>query len=251
MNETISFEEIGLILALAAARDQRTVGDADGLAWHSDLNAAGVTYADADAALTRFYSIEMARLEPEHRRRVTTPDVIGIARKIRTERLANFIYEPPPGDSDPLYLDRLRGQIAAVADGGRPALTELPAIAGPPHASVARAIAGAFQSVPGADPAVAEVKRPGPLGAVCPKCKAPVGRPCRFGSGKERPAHPARVLASGGEVPGLADGATDATEIERRKAASRAALAALPPGAKPGPADGFEPAATTDFPKEA
>ncbi|PBO24035.1 hypothetical protein CLM85_12610, partial [Streptomyces albidoflavus] len=79
----ISYEEVGALLGLAAARDQRIAGEADVLAWHADLNAASINYADADAALTRFYAVEMAGLEPDKRRRVTTPDVIAIARKIR------------------------------------------------------------------------------------------------------------------------------------------------------------------------
>lgn len=125
MAETISFEQVGKILALAAARDQRTVGEADVLAWHSDLNAARVSYDDADAALTRFYGVDMARLDPEHRRRVTTPDIIATARKMRAERLQNFRYEPDPSDENPReYLRRLRAQIADVAEGRRPA--ELP-----------------------------------------------------------------------------------------------------------------------------
>lgn len=227
MNDTITFEEVGLILALAAARDQRTVGDADGLAWHSDLNAAGVTFNDASAALTRFYSVEMAGLEPDERRRVTTPDVISIARKIRNERLANFIYEPPPGDQDPHYLRNLRRQVSAVADGREPALVERPAIEGGPAPALAKVLIGIGREVPGDDeePAVEKVRRAGPLGVICPKCRAPIGRRCRVPGrndqpGKERAtAHPARAAVARGES--LPDPAEQAREIDRRREVSR------------------------------
>lgn len=210
----ITFEEAGRLLGLAAARDQRIVGDADILAWHADLNAAAVSYTDAESALTRFYAVEMAGLEPEARRRVTTSDVIGIARKIRNERLANFVYEPPPGDEDPNYFARLRGQLEATANGRRPALTERPALEGGPHPDVAKALAGLVgQAVPDEDDETSSVKRPGPLGTECPKCKAAIGRPCRTPGGKERASHPART----GQT---SDPAAEQAEAERRRAAS-------------------------------
>lgn len=209
----ITYEEAGRLLALAAARDQRTVGDADVLAWHADFNAAGLSYADADAALTRFYAVEMASLKTEDRRRITTPDVISIARKIRNERLANFVYEPPPGDDDPNYLARLRGQLEATANGRRPALTERPALEGGPHPDVAKFLAAIDKTLPDEDGETSSVKRPGPLGTGCPKCQAAIGRPCRTPGGKERVPHPARK----GEA---SDPADEQAEIERRRAAS-------------------------------
>lgn len=219
----ISYEEAGRLLALAAARDQRTVGDADVLAWHADFNAASLSYADADAALTRFYAVEMASLKTEDRRRVTTPDVISIARKIRSERLANFVYDPPPGGDDPHYLARLRGQIEATATGRRLALTELPVLEGGPHPTVAKALAGIGQNVSdeeATDADVGSVRRSGPLGNACPKCSAAIGRPCRTPGGKERAAHPARK----GET---SDPEQERAEIERRRAASAATLRRL------------------------
>lgn len=224
----ISYEEAGRLLGLAAARDQRTVGDADILAWHADLNAAGVTFQDASAALTRFYAVDMASLEPDRRRRVTTPDVISIARKIRNERLANFIYEPPPGDSDPNYLARLRGQLEAVASGEQPVLTERPELEGGPNPKVAQLLSGIGRCVPetdeeaaaGAEAEIDTVRRSGPLGTECPKCSAAIGRPCRTPGGKERAPHPARK----GEG---SDPEQERAEIERRRAASAATLRRL------------------------
>ncbi|HEY9368357.1 zinc finger domain-containing protein [Streptomyces sp.] len=228
----ITFEEAGEILGLAAARDQRIVGDADILAWTSDLNAAGISYSDAAAALTRFYAVEMAGLEPDQRRRVTTPDVIGIARKIRAERLANFVYDPPPGDDDPNYLARRRGQLEATASGQAPALTERPALEGGPHTSVRLALAGMGRQVPDEDgeetPAeVVEIRRPGPLGVECPNCHAAIGRPCRVEIGGKRrelrKPHAARTRVANGGPAQL----ESQDEIERRRAASAARLASL------------------------
>lgn len=219
----ISYEEAGQLLGLAAARDQRTVGDADVLAWHSDLNAAGVSYADASAALTRFYAADMAGLEPEKRRRITTPDVISIARKIRNDRLANFTYEPPPGNSDPDYFRRLRGQLEATASGRVPPPRERPQLEGGPNAQMRALVASIGRAVADTDEeAAAEterntVRRSGPLGRECPKCSAALGRPCRTPGGKERAPHPARK----GEASSPEE---ERAEMDRRRAASAASL---------------------------
>ncbi|MCX4543823.1 hypothetical protein [Streptomyces sp. NBC_01565] len=190
--EYIDFEETSEVLALAAARDQRTVGEADILAWHADLNAGRVNRADAVAALTRFYSHEMAGLEPDERRRVTSPDVINLARKIRNERLENFLYEPPPGDSDPHYLARLRGQITEVMDGRRAPIAALSA--GVPQPKMLALLPGVGQ-MPDMDDdeqrpieaeLIDEVRRSGPLGLVCPTCQAAIGRPCKTPGGSEK-----------------------------------------------------------------
>lgn len=229
MTETITFHEVGQLLGLAAARDQRTTGDADTLAWHADLNTAGITYAAASTALSRFY-VDQAALPVDQRYRATTPDIIAISRKIRAERLANFVYDPPPGDEDPHYLTRLRGQIAATADGTRnpePPRTPIDAQPRP----IAALLPGVGRDIPDA---IAAVKRPGPLGIECPKCHAPTGRPCRLPGGNERPPHPARTTAAGGGNP--EPSAQQQAEIERRRAISRHAV---PPGQVVEPNDGF------------
>lgn len=231
----ITFEEAGRLLGLAAARDQRTVGDADILAWHADLNAAGVTLPVAEQALTRFYAKDMASLEPDQRRRVTTPDIIGIARKIRAERVADFVYEPPPGDEDPHYLRRLRGQLEATANGARPAAPERAAIESGAKRDVQALLGQVGRVVPGepdseAPVEVERVRRPGPLGVECPTCQAAIGRPCKAGEfgGNRRPRelrnpHAARGRVARGEPASL----ESPEEIERRRAASRAHLARL------------------------
>jgi hypothetical protein len=60
--------EIAKILALAAARDLRTVGDVDVLAWHEDIG--DLDFADAREAVTRHYRESTDRLMPAHVRRL-------------------------------------------------------------------------------------------------------------------------------------------------------------------------------------
>jgi hypothetical protein len=220
MPETITYEEIGRLLGLAAARDQRTVGDADGLAWHEDLNAACINYDDAQAALAAFYQ-EMANRRPADRFRATPIDIIDNARRLRRERLASFVYEPGDGDDDPQqYLANLRQQIAATANGQRPANPDaVPQLEGGPHPTVLAAIEGAVRTVPDDKPA----RKPGPLGIECPTCKARIGRHCQWPGGTRRPTHGARKRAANGEPPAPAD------DTAERRAASAAALQQLTP----------------------
>lgn len=219
MTETITFEQVGDVLALAAARDQRTVGDGDILAWYDDLNAAHVTFDDVRAALARFY-VEQARLEPAQRYRATTPDIIATVRKLRTERLANYAYAPPQGDSDPNYLDRLRGQIADVASGTVPAPTSPLALEGGPHPDVAARLKvlgryipdGVRQQLAPHRPAAAareaaiRAGHPDYLAVPCTWCGAREGERCRSrrvvpgaGATSNKPRstpHPSRVDAA-------------------------------------------------------
>jgi hypothetical protein len=59
---------------------------------------------------------------------IAPAEIIAEVRRERRTRLANFQYEPEPGDDNPReYLRRLRAQIADVADGRR--VAELPSAA--------------------------------------------------------------------------------------------------------------------------
>lgn len=230
-------DDAARLLAACAAFDNRQPSQIAKRAWATALRDVPLDQ-DAFDAVARFYGTPPK--EAGQRLWIQPHDVRTHRKIIRSERLENFIYEPPSGDRDPLYLARLRGQLDAIGSGRAAGPSDAPALTGGPHPSVAKELKGAFREVPGEDGEVEKVKRPGPLGVECPKCHAVIGRPCRFGSGKERPVHPARVLASGGEVPGLSPDDSEASaEIARRKAASRAYLAALPSDAKPEPADGF------------
>jgi hypothetical protein len=125
VTETITSEEIGYLLGLAAARDQRTVGDADILAWHADLNAARVTLRSAEAALTHYYAVIAPRSDPDRRFRISGPDLLAIIRKARTDRLNSgaLVDDGDPDETPQEFVARRRATERAVADGrlGNPA----------------------------------------------------------------------------------------------------------------------------------
>ncbi|MFD0052998.1 hypothetical protein ACFVHR_04640 [Streptomyces sp. NPDC127168] len=132
--------------------------------------------------------------------------------RIRGSRTHDFVYEPPPGDSDPDYLARLRGQLAATGDGHRPPVLakELP------RRPVAELVASLADALPDIPVDVSSVRRPGPLGHECPTCRAAIGRPCRIGqTGRERAPHEAREAAAHGRIYD-----PDAEEQRRRQAAA-------------------------------
>lgn len=225
----IDFEQAANLLGLAAARDQRTVGDADILAWHDDLNAANIPYTDARAAITHFYAVHNASLQPDKRWRITSVDIIDIARRLRHDRLEGFQYEPGDADETPAqYLARLRTQITATADGVRP---PAPAIeSGRPRPELAAALDALTRAVPNPDDETAEPAaaqpRPdaSPFSVPCPVCAARLGHHCRWPNGNRRTTHPARRRAAAGEpltTPGTED------EAAQRRAAAAAHLASL------------------------
>jgi hypothetical protein len=142
---------------------------------------------------------------------VSPAEILAEVRTIRDERLADFQYEPPAGDSDPNYGQRLREQRAAVADGRRPPVLER-AITGPTFPE----LQAAAQDRPYALPTAEErPERRGPLGVTCPACRAPIGRPCHLGRMRV-PPHAARRRAANGQT------------LDPRDTA-RSALAALTP----------------------
>jgi hypothetical protein len=171
-------------------------------AWHDILG--DYQLADARQAAAR-----VARRQPF----VAPSEIADEIGKIRGERTHDFRYDPPPGESDPNYLQRLRGQLAATGDGARPPVIakELPRR---PVAELVSGLADALPDVPKAD--IAKVRRPGPLGVECPTCRAAIGRPCRTpGTGRERAPHEAREAAVHGRQHDTA------AEEQRRKEASR------------------------------
>lgn len=102
--------EIALLLGAAAARDQRTVGEADVLAWHEDLG--DLDLADARDALRRHYRESTDRIMPAHVRR--------LVKIIKDERrAAGIVRALPPGkhQDDPEREARIaknRGKVQAV-----------------------------------------------------------------------------------------------------------------------------------------
>jgi hypothetical protein len=167
-------------------------------AWHDVL--ADFALADARAA-----AAAVARRQPF----VSPAEIIDEIRKIRDARADGYqgpglSADIPDADPDDVqaYLSALRGLRTRAADGLE--MKKRP---------IAQLLAGVGREVPGE---VAAVKRPGPLGVECPNCGAPIGRPCRTPSGKERGPHSARQ--NGGTT-------DEQSEIERRKAASARHLA--------------------------
>lgn len=201
------------LLTFCAAFDRRTIGKADVLAWHTVL--ADIDYDAARHAVTAHYATETRWIMPA--------DIRQAVRKHRADTAADYqgpglTADIPDADPDdiPAYLAAIRNQRTRAAAG-------LPLTRRP----VRELLANVGQPIPDE---VAAVRRPGPLGADCPKCHAPIGRPCRLPSlndepGRERAPHSARVAVANGQA--APDPAAEAAEIERRRAASAAALTRL------------------------
>jgi hypothetical protein len=102
--------EIALLLGMAAARDLRTIGEADVLAWHEDLG--DLDFDDARAGLRRYFREHTERIMPAHVRRYV--------RIIRSETGANSVVRAlPPGklEDDPERAERIarnRAKVQAV-----------------------------------------------------------------------------------------------------------------------------------------
>ncbi|MDX5568461.1 hypothetical protein PYK79_41400 [Streptomyces sp. ID05-04B] len=222
----ITLEDAGYLLGLAAARDQRTVGDADVLAWQADLSAAGLTRTNAEQALTVFYQ-EMASRQPKDRFRVTAVDLIDIAKRARRERVANLRYDGDPDETPEQYLERLRARTAALADGRIGPDTGLRALGpGTPDLRLLRELETVGHDVPGDTPnSSRRPVRVGPLTVPCPACQAPLGKHCRSNGRVRTVPHAARRRAAR-DAHGLPR--EDTAQIAARKEASAAHLAQLP-----------------------
>jgi hypothetical protein len=122
----VNAEEMGELLASAAIYDNRTVGDADILAW---MRAIGdLPYGDADAAVAAHYGETTDRLMPAHvRTRV---------RSARRDRLERAVVPAPDTDPDAsrTYRDGLAAMIRRIGDGFsvRKAIGGEPVREGPP-----------------------------------------------------------------------------------------------------------------------
>lgn len=213
-------DEAQQLLAACAAYDNRQPSQIAKRAWARALAKIPLD-DDCFEAVARYYGTPA---KDGQRLWIQPADVIAHRRAVRAERLENFVYEPPPGLDDPDFIKRLRGQQYAVGSGTMPAPSQAPALTGGPAKQVAEYLKGIGREVPGEeDEEVAAVRRPGPLGVECPKCSAPIGRPCRTPRGKERATHPARS----GEMTAPE---VEQAEIESRKAASAAVLRRLAAG---------------------
>lgn len=129
--------EVAALLALAAAYDQRTIGQSDVLAWHELL--ADTNAADAMAVVKNHYATQRQRLLPV--------DVIEGVKRIRNKRLDdNPMPQPPAELTEPEYRAWLRATTRAIADGE---LVTGPDLEPDPigQAKLQQLIGGAFQTV--------------------------------------------------------------------------------------------------------
>ena len=187
-------------------------------AWHDVLGDYRLDIARAAAAA-------VAKKQPF----VSPAEIIAEIKRQRGDRASAFQgpglpAEVPDADPDdvPAYLAALRSQRVRAAEGFE--LKRRP---------VAQLISGVVQSLPQIpeqqqqEQEPTEVRRPGPLGIECPVCQAAIGRPCRVEVGDRRRElrnpHAARSRVAEGGPAELESQA----EIESRRAASAARLAAL------------------------
>jgi cytochrome c556 len=162
---------------------------------------------------------------------VKVADVAEAAVAIGNKRQQHFEYQPAidGSDDDPQrYLQRLRRQIGDIRTGRAPVPALPAALPAEPPKAISALAATIGRAIPAEGNEQDEQPRPlGPLGYECPTCHAFVGRPCRnAGIGKPRPHthRERRILAAGRPLPTAEELAAEQREIERRKAASRAAL---------------------------
>lgn len=103
--------EVVDILTLIAARDRRTVGQADVAAWLEDIG--DLTFEDARAAVARYYR--------ESREWIMPADVRRLVRTIRAERIAVApIPAPDAAMSEKGYRQALRAIVRRIGDGKTP-----------------------------------------------------------------------------------------------------------------------------------
>lgn len=106
--------DVSRVLAKAAAYDQRTVGEADVLAWHEVLS--DIEFADALVAVAKHYAENTERIMPAHVRRLAIEIDRSRRRAMREayEREAQLAIE-----ADPTRRDRsadVREIIAQLRD---------------------------------------------------------------------------------------------------------------------------------------
>jgi Asp-tRNA(Asn)/Glu-tRNA(Gln) amidotransferase A subunit family amidase len=91
----VNRQDTALLLGMCAAYDQRTIGDADALAWHEILS--DLDFEDAKLAVVAHYRTETRRVMPA--------DIRAAVKKIRAERVTHPD-EIPDADPDdvPAYV---------------------------------------------------------------------------------------------------------------------------------------------------
>lgn len=136
-------DEVVDLLSLAAARDRRTVGKADVMAWHQDIG--DLPFADAREAIGIHFRESTDWLMPAHVRRIVA--------RLRDERggvpgpgLSPAIPDADPDDV-PAYLAAVREQRTRAADGHEvPALDAGESAGDPYDTPAARSIVALFKA---------------------------------------------------------------------------------------------------------
>jgi hypothetical protein len=148
---------------------------------------------------------------------VAPAEILGEVRKIREARLDDFQYEPTPGETGKESIARRRAQVAACANGERPAVI---AITGRPRPELQAALDGVGAMPADGSEQTADRLGPGVYAQPCPKCEARVGQPCRTPRGKLRSSVHAERKHVGGEPAELrtARAALSALTTEQRAA---------------------------------
>lgn len=127
------------LLTVAAAFDQRTVGEGDAMAWYAVVG--DLDFADAKQAVIGHYTDTTERIMPAHvRTRV---------RAIRKDRLAREIVPAPPPeltDEPGRYQALIQANVKRIADGFsvRPAIDRGPREIPAPVAEVRKALGPAI-----------------------------------------------------------------------------------------------------------
>lgn len=106
-------DQIVDLLTVAAAFDQRTVGEGDAMAWHSVLG--DLNFTDAKQAVLGHYA--------DTRERVMPADIRSRVLAIRDRRLQDTEIPPPPVellDNPAAYSAALHAAAVAIADGRDP-----------------------------------------------------------------------------------------------------------------------------------
>lgn len=160
MNLTI--EQVGDLLATAAAFDSRTVGKADLMAWAKAIG--DLDYDDASQAIIDHYTESTDWLKPAH--------VRNRVKNIRRARLANADRMLPAADPDAKdYSAKFKVHLKELADGRQ---------VGVALTAGSRRLSGPtaeYMAARGAD----YVRRRSALAVICPAvgCERQPGKPCR------------------------------------------------------------------------
>lgn len=194
--ETITIAEVGDLLKQLAARDQRTTGQPDIVAWWNDLNTAvpPVGYREAQAAANYYYAVVWPAQEERNRFRLTAPKVIELAHNAQKGRLENFVYQATPGETGAEFIVNYNRQRNAVASGQvQPVPSITQALKPRPVAALVAGVAAARVLPPEIADIIARRRPPG-SSIPCPYCHAQVRRHCRTSTGRElQTMHASRI----------------------------------------------------------